>query len=130
MPLRIVLDDATAEFVDFTQGPARFFVHLNGVELATARFAIETRPALADKLNSMVAGAASFGSLAQTISQARDVGSIAGKPVIQARTAKGPVPGSGAAFSGAAHLGIAMACGRGHWQASLASITDKSGVGI
>jgi len=92
VPLRIVLDDATAEFVDFTQGPARFFVHLNGVELAAARFAIETRPALADKLNSMVAGAASFGSLAQTISQARDVGSGAGKPVIQARMAKGPVP--------------------------------------
>jgi hypothetical protein len=99
VPVRIVLDDATAEFVDFTQGPARFFVHLNGVELATVRFAIETRPAPADKLNSVIAGAAFFGSLAQA-SQVRLGGSAAGKPVVQARTIKSRAPAPASASLG------------------------------
>jgi hypothetical protein len=49
--VRVVLDDATADFADFVRGPERFFVHLNGVELPAGRFTIETRQILQDRLD-------------------------------------------------------------------------------
>ncbi len=52
--IRVVLDDATAEFVDFSRGPARFFAHLNGEELPVDRFSVETRPTLKDQLKGIV----------------------------------------------------------------------------
>jgi hypothetical protein len=52
--VRIVLDDAAPEFVDFARGPQRFFAHLNGAELPADRFSVETRPALKDELKGVL----------------------------------------------------------------------------
>jgi hypothetical protein len=45
VPVRVVLDDASVEFADFARGPARFFAHFNGEEMAADRFTVEPRPA-------------------------------------------------------------------------------------